>query len=474
MTRQRFHLLQPWLDRIAGSAVAWSFVSTGLRLGGAVLILPIVLRYLPPEQLGLWYVFVSIGSVVALMDAGFGLTLVRSLGYLWAGVSTLLPQGLAAKVESEGEVRGPNFKLMADLIVTMDWYYRMIALMILIVLLGPGTLWMWYKTASLADAGGVRGAWLLFSVGTAVNMAAAIWSGVLLGINNVRASEQIFARALLFNYVIVGGGLWCGFGLWAMVAGQLAQGMAIRLGGKFKFTHLAGEGYRAERGQRSPELIKTLWPMSWRSAAMGLGSYLILFANTLVCSSFLGLAETGSYGLTFQLVTVVAGVSAIWVNVKLPVMNQMRTAGDTAALAQLFISRLRLCLGTYVLGAVALVLIGPTFLHLLRSKTSMLAPVQTATLLLVMFLTTLQSLHTSLVLSENRNPFVMPMLATGIGIGLMSVFLAPRIGVWGLVISFGLGQLAFLNWWSVMQGLKSLRLSPSEFFRRLVFGGETA
>ena len=248
----------------------------------------------------------------------------------------------------------------------------------------------------------------------------------------------------------------------------------IRLGGKTGFLRLAGHSYREKRGRPNAELLRTLWPISWRTALMGIGSCLILYSNTIVCSAFLGLAETGSYGLTFQLVTAVSGVSAIWVNVKLPLMNQMRASGDTAALAHLFVQRLRLSFATYAAGAAGLLIAGPCFVRLIGSKTPMLPPAQTATLLAIMFLTTHQSLHTSLVLSQNRNPFVMPMLLTGLGIALASLLLVPHFGTWGLLLSLGLVQLAFMQWWTVLQGLKSLQLHSTVFLRALVLGGQAA
>jgi hypothetical protein len=89
-----------------------------------------------------------------------------------------------------------------------------------------------------------------------------------------------------------------------------------------------------------------------------------------------------------------------------------------------------------------------------------------------MFFNVHQSVHISLVLSQNRNPFVVPMLLTGVGIALSSVLLVPHFGTWGLIVSLGLVQLAFSNWWMVLQGLDSLHLRLSHYLRRLVLGPE--
>jgi O-antigen/teichoic acid export membrane protein len=55
--------------RTIQSAVAWTFLTTMLRVGANVFVLPLILRKLPPEHLGLWYVFLTIGGIALMADA---------------------------------------------------------------------------------------------------------------------------------------------------------------------------------------------------------------------------------------------------------------------------------------------------------------------------------------------------------------------------------------------------------------------
>lgn len=50
-------------------------------MGSQVIWLPVLIHYLPPDILGLWYVFVSIGGLVELMDSGFTPTLSHCMTY---------------------------------------------------------------------------------------------------------------------------------------------------------------------------------------------------------------------------------------------------------------------------------------------------------------------------------------------------------------------------------------------------------
>ena len=63
--------MKRFAQRIYQSAIAWNFLSTFLRVGAGVIILPMILRTMPPEQLGLWYVFGTLGAFATLLDFGF-------------------------------------------------------------------------------------------------------------------------------------------------------------------------------------------------------------------------------------------------------------------------------------------------------------------------------------------------------------------------------------------------------------------
>jgi len=54
--------------RLYDSAVAWTLIFTAVRSCGNLLVLPLMLNKLPPEDLGFWYVFLSLLGLSALVD----------------------------------------------------------------------------------------------------------------------------------------------------------------------------------------------------------------------------------------------------------------------------------------------------------------------------------------------------------------------------------------------------------------------
>src|SRR5215475_8482539 len=94
------------LKRTWNSAVAWTFLATFLRLGASVLVLPVLLRKLPPNHLGLWYVFGTIGGLAVLLDFGFEPTITRMAAYAWGGATRFVPFGVHQEVAT-GEPNRP-------------------------------------------------------------------------------------------------------------------------------------------------------------------------------------------------------------------------------------------------------------------------------------------------------------------------------------------------------------------------------
>ncbi len=457
------------LVRLRESAVAWSFLSMLLRVGAAVLVLPLTVRVLPIEQLGLWYVFLSIGMLVSLVDLGFAPTVTRAAGYLWAGSERLLPFGYANLTVPAGETAKPNFALLGDLVATMRVYYRGLAVLVFLLLALGGSGWIWGRTAGMADAASLRAAWLGYAAGGFLNMTAALWPALLAGVNGVRQGQQIIVVSQLVNYGLIAFGLLNQWGIWAMVAGNFAAGWASRILGRDCFLRLAGEGLRLKAHGWQPELIRTLWPPAWRMGLVSVGAFLALQADTLICSAILGLQATASFGLSLQLVMMLVSLSGVWVQVKLPLINQLRAQGRNVEIARLFSARMRLTVLTFLAGALAILWLAPWGLELIHARTPLLATPLLAAFLIIRLLEMHHSLYGSLVLTENQNPFVKPSLISGALIVVLSLGVTPVFGMWGLLLAAGLVQAGFNNWWTVVRALRGLG-AARQWYWRLFFG----
>lgn len=454
-------------QRIFRSAVFWNYLTVALRSGAAILLLPLILRKLSPDEVGLWYVFLALAGMGALLDLGFGNALNRSAGYLWAGADRLLPQGLDLAVRDGGErpeVK-PNYDLLGRLVATMRWFYLGLGCGLLLLLELGGGAWIWHKSAGMEHAQMVRAAWAVFAFGCAFNTMGSLWPNLLTGINGVREAQKVFLIALLANYVLSIGGLLAGWGLWGPVSGQVVMGLLNRLLGRAVFLRLAGPELKYAGRKPDMGLLATLWPNSWRVGGVAVGIYLTTLANTLLASAFLSLTETASFGLTLQVGFFLAQISSVWVLVKMPWFNQLRQLGKTQEIPPVFFARVWLFLLIFGAGSVVLCWGGDWLLqNLMGARTALLPVPQRAVLLLVVGLETHHSLYRELVQTNNVNPFVRPILLTALVSLTLVCLWAPTLGAWALVIGPGLAQLLFNNWWIVREGIKSLGMEGRTYW----------
>jgi O-antigen/teichoic acid export membrane protein len=423
---------------------------------------------MPSDELGLWYVFLSLGALAVLMDLGFAHASTRSAGYLWAGSRGLLPFGInlvEPVIEIDptgGAVRpGPNLATLSNLVATLRVYYLSVGGLLFLLLATAGGAWVWRQTAGLANAQSIRLAFLAYAAGVSLGFANSLWPSLLAGINAVKEAQQVTAACLLVSFALAAAGLLAGGGIWALVLGTVVAGFAERLLGRAVFRRLVS----VPAGKFDFSVIRALWPTAWRTAAVGFGAFLILQANVLVCSAFLDLRTTASYGLSLQAVTLLVGLSSIWVRVKLPAINYLRAQGMVERIPAIFRSRIGLALLTFGAGALILLLFGRPLLAFLNAQTQLLPTALLATLLLIQLLEMHHSLYAELVYSENANPFVRPALISGGAIVVLSVLLTPRLGVWGMLLATGLVQLCFNNWWPVVRAVRGLGPAGQNYWR---------
>ena len=450
-------------QRVHRSAVAWSFVATLLRVGASIFVLPLVLRKMPPDQLGLWYVFGTIGGMASLLDLGFEPTITRMASYAWGGASKFVAFGVHQE-DSSRQHDGPNLPLMQDLVATLKAYYFYVGLAVLVLLSLGGGSWIWLATRDLASANMVRLAWLVYAAGCCLNFITGRWPALLSGAGAMREAQFVGIISLLSYYLIAVTGLLFGLGIWALVLGSLGMGiMAQSLGRQFfkQFVNLP-HGLPGARFHR--EIFQAIWPNAWRTGLVAVGAFLIVQSNTLVCSIYLGLKTTASYGMSFQIVAMLFGLCNVWVAVKMPVITQLRVQGRNDEIVNLFVRRMRLTILSYVSGALVIIFLAPPALHLLGSKTPLIPWEQLAVLALIRFLELHHSLYAGLVLSENQNPFLKTAVITGAAIVASSLVLTPVYGVWGMLLSAGVVQLCYANWWPVLRALRGLGLKPADYF----------
>ena len=123
---------------ITKSDVLWNYGATFLKIASSTLLLPLILRMMPSETVGIWTIFMTVTAFANLLDFGFGPSFTRNVTYVFSGVKNLKTAGFEI-VETQKEV---DYGLLKGVISAMQWFYSRIAILLFLFLVTLGTYYI--------------------------------------------------------------------------------------------------------------------------------------------------------------------------------------------------------------------------------------------------------------------------------------------------------------------------------------------
>lgn len=407
----------------------------GLRLAAGLVVLPLLIVKLPKPDYDIYFVFLSLTALVPILDLGFAVSIGRAVSYAMAGATELKSMGFAARPGAAG----PNQLLLWQLLHTTRWLYRLLSAGTLVLVGAGGSLFLRGAVPQTSVPALTWTAWGVTLAAIVWEIYAGWWNVFLRSMDRVLESTRQAALAQMVKIVLSAAMLVAGAGLLSVPTAAILASVLQRSLARRAVLGLLGEP-PAGATLRVRELVATLWPNSWRVGVHFLSGYLAGQANTLLCLPLLGLAASGQYGFSLQLVAICSGMAQVWTQVKWPLVGQLRIKQDQPALRRLLWPRVWLQYLTYgvlVTGVVAGV---PALLRAHHSDKSLLPALWFAVLAINGWLDMNCSFWNTLISTENRLPMVWPMLAGNVasltltivlvrttGLGLASFVIAPLI-----------------------------------------------
>jgi O-antigen/teichoic acid export membrane protein len=443
------------LDRLRNSTVVWSWVFNGFRLATGLLLLPLVLRKLSTDELGMYYVLLSLVALAPVIDFGFSPTIMRFVSYAMGGAETLQAHGV-----SKGTGSGPNFALLWQLFFTTRALYRIMALIVLVIIGIWGTYLVELRIHEMPSPNRARLAWLITLIAILLNVYSS-WAPVFLrGMNEVLTSVRITILASVVRFVVAAGLLVGGAGLMSLPLGDL-------LGSLIQQTIARRACLWRLRRQPSPakadvrQYLRIMWPNSWRLGLLSLSGYFTGNANTAICLSVLGLAANARYGLSMQFIGIIGGMASVWTQVKWPLIGQQLSRHDYAGVQRTLWSRMWLSYLTYFAMAIGFLICGKPLLQMFGSGKQVLPMPWLVLLALNAFLEVQVSTWGAIIATGNRIPFLWPSVAANLLAFALSLTLVhtTSLGLGAFVLSPLLAQSLFNYWYWPLYAARGIQTS---------------
>lgn len=439
--------------------VVFGIAAQVLQMGTSLFLLPVVIAMLPAAEVGLWYVFMTVQTLVYLVDFGFIPTFSRNFNYVFAGADRIEEHGLPPA--SKGHI---DLVLLRSLLSTSRNIYAWMTLATAVGLSVFGTIYI----ASLIEKNPVGDSvwidWAIF-VATLVGHTYFQWQvAVLNGADRIR---ETYENAIISRCVQVGAsivGLMVHPTLTTLLLAYALSAVVMRVHLYFCMKDILTAVNAATKGVATQHhLLPALWRNTYRYGLVLLSSFLVSRFSLLVIASSFGVVVSASYSIASQALYAVVGVSHVLATMTFPKIIQAKVRGDFETTKSLLALCLSFMWTVVSCGAVALVLIGPYLLSLLKEG-AQLPPVGILALMGIGFLieSTLQML-TSVITADNKIPFVWSYLVSGLVVSVGSVVVGTLgLGLeWLLLLQIAV-QLSYNAWRWPRMALRDSHLALRE------------
>lgn len=444
--------------------VTWSYVAKLFQIGSGLVTLPLILRLLTTEEVGMNYLMLTVSSIVGLMDFGFSPQFGRNFTYVNSGARRLCREGV--EEERGGSI---DWHLLSVLISTARFVYRRLSVLALIVMLTFGTGYIWYLTEGFTNVNNSLYIWILYSFSTYFNIYFSYYSSLLTGSGMIRESSQAAILSKSAYLVLCTLFLLLGWGLFAVVAANFIAPFVQRYVSYRAYFKPELKARLAEQTVTREDIRETFSVIWFNAKKLGInfiGAYAVNKMGMFIIGFFLPLATIGSYGLLTQLTTIVSGIANTMFVTYLPKVSNCRVTGDRPMLKRTI--SFSMVVGQIIMlaGALGIIFVAPYLLELIKSQTMLPSRLICVLYLVIVALELNHSEFASVISTENKIPYVVPSLVSG-GVIVLLTFIALKfttLGLLGVVLVQGIVQAAYNNWRWPLWVFRELDMSISEFY----------
>lgn len=444
----------------------WSYLAQFLSIATGVIVLPAVLRFLQAEEVGFYYVLLSVGALVSLVNFGFTPQFSRNITFVYSGVKTLFKESIDTdNAQKNNEI---DYRLLKLVVSTARHTYSVLAWIALGLMATLGTFYIAYVTENFTIVRHAVWIWSIFALSIFFNIGYGYYGALLQGSGQVRQGQQalIVSRLLqiVMSYVVLsrGGGL-LGWVIINLLTPFVQRGMSY----VFYFTPELKRKIRSYNipSQERRGLFKILWHNAKRGGVCSFSGFLTNQSTVMLAGAFLSLSDVASFGLMQQLFNVGGSIANTALVTYQPQMSYWIAKGKQDLMRRKMAWCMQLFYVLFLLSFIAIVFLAPIFLRWIGSNSILPSVYIMVVFGLLRFLDGNYWNMCQVFTMSNRYPFVRDVLLTGVGIsGLSYVFIVLiPCGIWGLIMGIGICQLIWNDWYWFRKSLSELKMSLGDF-----------
>jgi len=431
---------------ISKKDIWWSYFAQFFNTVAGLIILPLILRLLSAEEIGMNYLMLTIGSMVALFDFGFAPQFGRNITYVLSGAKELKKEGVVV-VDS----KDIDYRLLSTMIHTARYVYRRISFIVLITMLTLGSGYIYNVTDGFTNVNNSFIIWLVYSISTFFNIYYSYYTSLLTGKGLIMEARKASVYSRLTYAIIAASLLLMGIGLLGVALANLIAPFVHRY---FSYNYFFTQDLKKEIGafkiskQEKIDLFKMIWHNSKKLGIVWVCGYVVTKLSLFMAGLYLSLSDIASFGLMMQLITLITSFSGTLFLAYQPMFSSLRIQNNNHLLIRKFAFSMNVQYVLYLIGIFLLVFLGPWILTLIGSNATLPSNLIVLLYALVVLLETNHVSFVTIIATNNKIPFVNSAViaASCIALGNFLSLQYTSLGILGLVLVQGLTQLPYNNW----------------------------
>jgi O-antigen/teichoic acid export membrane protein len=429
-----------------GAAANWFSRLATIVMG--LVLLPVLFRNLPKEELGVWMLLGQSWAALGILDLGFGATLARRIAFA-KGKSGSDPNAPLTD-ETLGEI--------AALGATGRRIYAVLSVWAFCVAFGLGFFYLRSLELNDIDFHRVWLAWGVLCVSQALGVWATPWTCLLQGVGYVGwdsiLSSCMNALTLLVQIVaaLLGGGLVT----LAMVAaiGALLQRFLL-----FGFARYKRPELFVQQASYQPAILREMAPLALRAWLTTFGLFLVLNTDQFFIAGMEGAENIPAYRAAYVillninvLAVTVGGASAVFI-------SHLWQSEDLRQIQTIVTRNLRICLSVMACGSACVIGLGQALFDVWLGAGNFVGYPLLCTFSLLLFLEAQSFVISTSSRATEHEVFAHWALGAGVLKIVLSYAFGVRFGLLGIALGTLVAQLATNHWYMVWHGLHRLSLS---------------
>lgn len=445
--------------------ILWTYLSKFLRIGQGLVLLPLILRYLPTDQIAIWALFSTITALVSVFDLGFSNVFSRNVTQILSG------KGIdTQKTNEEAKNRTFDSYSLKKLLVIMKKFYMYVSLVLFFLLATLGTFYVYTIGKDVDNKYQLYFSWG-FLIGSAILNFFYNYLTIILESNGlIKETQKISVYGIFLSMVFAITGIFFGFGL---VAITLSGFVSVIFNRFFLY-----KMYNKEIKPIIPNVdfefdisyFKEIWAVTYKVSIASVSSIAIYRSGIIIISLFLPLKEAGAFAFSMNLAFILSEVSFMYFYTHLPQINSMVFHGNSEGLKKTFLSSVIMSILSLSLGGCVLIFFGNEILSLIGSNMSLIQGLPFAFVILILILDQIQNMSTFILFSDNKLDYMWPYAISSLLI-VISTFLLCKFSpsYYAVIIPQLFIQLCYNYWFWPKQVFFKLEVKISDFKKSIPF-----